>query len=225
LTVTDDEGETDTDTLLVEIAASLLPNAVIDGDTNGTVGQALSFDGSGSTDPDGGSITAYAWDFGDGLTATGASATHTFTVADTYTVTLTVTDDDGDSASNSIIVQIVDQTFPPVAAAGDDLTVEQFQTFSVNGSNSYDPDGGTLTYSWNFGDDTSPVTGVAPSHSYDNDGTYTVTLTVTDDEADTDTDTLTVTVTAKVYYPPVADVIADDKLPELADEKLPVPVQ
>ncbi|KJY31263.1 PKD domain-containing protein, partial [Streptomyces sp. NRRL S-495] len=51
-----------------------------------------------STDSDG-KITAYAWDFGDGTTATTATPTKSYTKAGTYTVTLTVTDDKGATAS------------------------------------------------------------------------------------------------------------------------------
>ena len=52
------------------------------------------FDASASTDP-GGSISDYAWNFGDGSTGLGVSATHTFVAAGGYTVTLTVTDSAG----------------------------------------------------------------------------------------------------------------------------------
>ncbi|MDH3458376.1 MAG: PKD domain-containing protein, partial [Gemmatimonadota bacterium] len=52
------------------------------------------FDGSGSTDPDG-TIVSYEWDFGDGATGTGVSPSHTYAAAGTYDVTLTVTDNDG----------------------------------------------------------------------------------------------------------------------------------
>lgn len=65
-----------------------------------------SFDGSGSTDPDG-TIVSYEWDFGDDSgTATGAIVTHTYQSVGTYTVSLTVTDDDGltDTATASVTV-------------------------------------------------------------------------------------------------------------------------
>lgn len=54
----------------------------------------VAFDGSGSTDADG-TITGYAWDFGDGVQASGAQQSHTYAAAGTYPVTLTVTDDRG----------------------------------------------------------------------------------------------------------------------------------
>jgi len=56
------------------------------------------FDGSGSQDPDG-TISTFAWDFGDGTTATGATAAHTYGAAGSYTATLTVTDNTGATAT------------------------------------------------------------------------------------------------------------------------------
>ena len=60
------------------------------------------FDASGSSDSDG-TITSYAWSFGDGTTGNGESTTRSYTQPGTYNVTLVVTDDDGatDSASGS----------------------------------------------------------------------------------------------------------------------------
>jgi hypothetical protein len=70
------------------------PVADPNGPYSGEVGNPVTFDGSGSVDPDG-TIVSYDWDFGDGGTGTGVSPTHTYAGAGTYTVTLTVTDNDG----------------------------------------------------------------------------------------------------------------------------------
>ena len=58
------------------------------------VGETVSFDSSGSSDPDG-YIVGYAWSFGDGYTGTGVNPSHSYALAGTYTVSLTVTDNDG----------------------------------------------------------------------------------------------------------------------------------
>src|SRR5690606_35753665 len=63
-----------------------------------TVGEVVTFDASGSSDPDG-QITSYAWTFGDGQSSNQAIATHTYTQAGTYTINLTVTDDKGATSS------------------------------------------------------------------------------------------------------------------------------
>lgn len=55
------------------------------------VGQPISLDGSASFDPANGSnALTYAWDFGDGATATGTTVDHTYNRAGTYTLSLTV---------------------------------------------------------------------------------------------------------------------------------------
>ena len=65
----------------------------------------VSFDASGSEDPDG-TIESYAWDFGDGTTGSGETVVHTYESTGTYTATLTVTDDAGatDEATQEISV-------------------------------------------------------------------------------------------------------------------------
>jgi glucose/arabinose dehydrogenase/PKD repeat protein len=64
-------------------------------------------------------------------------------------------------------------------------------TFSSAGSS--DPEGGALTYAWNFGDG-GTSTAAAPSHTYTANGTYTPTLTVRDPQGLTGTASLVITV-------------------------------
>jgi hypothetical protein len=59
----------------------------------------------GSTDPDG-SIVAWSWDFGDGLTSALQSPSHSYFAAGTYTIRLTVTDDDGATSSTTRALQV-----------------------------------------------------------------------------------------------------------------------
>lgn len=84
--------------------------------TTSCVELACSFDASGSSDSDG-TITSYAWDFGDGSKATTALASHDFTAAGSYTVTLGVTDNDG--ASRSTTRTVVAEQVPSGALAQD----------------------------------------------------------------------------------------------------------
>src|SRR5262249_6226198 len=78
---------------------------------------SLTFNGSSSADPDG-PIASYAWNFGDGATATGAVVSHSFSRAGSYTVSLTVTDGAGATGSDTAIATITNR--PPVANAGAD---------------------------------------------------------------------------------------------------------
>ncbi len=66
---------------------------------------SCSFDGSGSTDPDG-NVASYTWDFGDGSSGSGANPTHAYQTGGTYPVRLTVADDQGatDSISHQVSV-------------------------------------------------------------------------------------------------------------------------
>jgi PKD repeat protein len=109
LTVTDNDGGIGSVQHTVTVAAppaNVKPTAAF---TSNATNLAVSFDGSGSTDSDG-TISTYAWDFGDGGTATTAKPSHTYATANTYTVTLTVTDDGGltDAATHTVTV-----TAPP----------------------------------------------------------------------------------------------------------------
>jgi len=155
------------------------------------VGQALAFDGSQSTAPSGQSLT-YAWDFGDGGTATGAKPSHTYANSGNFNVKLTVTDTAGATNSSTVPVEVVPL---PVSNPGGPYTGKVNVAVTFNGSASTVPPGQTPGYSWNFGDN-STGTGVMPTHAYSTTGTFTVTLSVKDDTGGVGTNTTTATITA-----------------------------
>ncbi|OYR41127.1 hypothetical protein DJ82_06365 [Halorubrum sp. Ib24] len=173
-------------------------------------GETVSFDASGSSDD--GSIASYEWDFGDGATSTGASASHTYDTAGDYAVELTVTDDDGatDTATQTVSVgeapDPVNQ--PPTADAGDDQTVAEGDSVSLDASGSSDADGDDLSYDWTqtsgtgvtlSDDGTATPSFTAPD--IDADETLAFEVTVSDGDA-TATDTVTVTVEDDEADPP-----------------------
>jgi PKD repeat protein len=168
---------------------NLPPTADANGPYAGTVGETVSFDSTGSSDPDG-PIAAYNWDFGDDNTGTGETPSHIYSEAGIYYVTLTVTDDSGVPASDVSTAEIGSTSQPPVADAGGPYTGTVGAPVSFDGTASSDPEGPIATYSWDFGDG-GIGTGVTPSYPYTASGNYNVTLIVTDNSGETATDVST----------------------------------
>ncbi|MEM6796081.1 MAG: PKD domain-containing protein [Acidobacteriota bacterium] len=78
--------------------------------TTGPFGTSYTFSGSGSSDPDGGSIQNYSWRLNGG-TIPGSSSSFTRTLAPgNNTVQLTVTDDEGATASTTRSVYVFDDS-------------------------------------------------------------------------------------------------------------------
>jgi PKD repeat protein len=140
--------------------------------TNPKVGDAVSFDASSSSDPDG-KIVNYAWDFGDGnkQSVTAAVVQHAYTGAGNFTVTLTVTDDANLQNSTSQILTLQmgapAASFIAVPTTGLAPLTVQFTNKSTNFTSS----------SWDFGDG-STSSDTNPTHTYQNVGSYTATLVV-----------------------------------------------
>ncbi len=153
----------------------------------------LAFDGSGSRDNIG--IHSFNWTFVDGgpVTLYGEKPVYTFHNAGNFTVRLNVTDAAGNWNTDAVNVTVYDTT-DPVAAAGDDLWVNQGETPLFNASGSTD-NVGIINYSWGFTDN-FPVLLFGPSVEYVffNAGSFNVTLTVTDERGNSDDDIFNVTV-------------------------------
>lgn len=69
------------------------------------VGESVTFNGTGSSDPDG-TIASFDWDFGDAGTANGAILGHVYTTAGSFTATLTVTDDGEATATDTAVITV-----------------------------------------------------------------------------------------------------------------------
>ena len=68
---------------------------------------------------------------------------------------------------------------PPLAFFDAPESAQSGAAVQFDASESYDPDGHALTYSWDFGDG-NLGSGVTPSHTFDSGGVFTVTLTLSD---------------------------------------------
>ena len=150
---------------------------------------------STSTTPDLTTITGYAWDFnGDGVSdSADATTTHTFATAGSYEVSLTVTNSEllnnQATATKTVVVN-----GKPTAAFTFNPNNPLPGQMVLFASNSSDPDGNGLTYNWDFGDGSGPVTAANPTHAYATPGAKTVRLTVADGAGGLDDATGTVTV-------------------------------
>ena len=214
LTVQDNSGldndhATDTIEVTVRDVPNVPPVAGAGGNRTVEAGSVVTFDGSASRDPDG-TIVAYEWDFGDGVTAAGTVHTHTYWMPGRYTARVTVQDNSGrdnDRSTDAAEITVVDvPNVPPVAVAGGNRTVEVGGVVTFDGSASRDPDGAIVAYEWDFGDGIRAA-GAVHTHTYWMPGRYTARLTVQDNSArdnNRGTDTAEIAVVDVPNVPPVA---------------------
>ncbi|MGH9910079.1 MAG: PKD domain-containing protein, partial [Nitrososphaerales archaeon] len=110
--------------------------------TTGVPPLLVTFNGSGSSDPDPGTVLSYSWNFGDGSPAeTGAVVTHTYGTAGPYVSTLTVNDNNGGTNSATVNITV---GYPPVGtinAPTVDTKYNGGDTISFSGSGTDIPDG------------------------------------------------------------------------------------
>ncbi|WP_143747315.1 PKD domain-containing protein [Marinibacterium profundimaris] len=177
LIVTDDSGvmnATATDALTIRVNHQPVAEAGAAIDTDRLI---VTLDGSGSSDADGDKLI-YTWDYGDGSAPeTGQVVTHVFPRSGIYPVTLRVDDGTGMANATAADATTVEINTRPVADAGGNRAVCSGEPILFDASDSVDPDGGLLLYSWDFGDGTTSDL-VNPTKTYEFPGIYPVTLRI-----------------------------------------------
>jgi PKD repeat protein len=154
-------------------------------------GQEVTFTASDQiSDPDGGTITSYDWDFGDGtvLVNGGPSVQHTYSTLGTKPVTLTVTDSAAEKTTSAPQnVEVVN--VPPTAAVSCSPSTVSPGVFTCDGSGSSDPDNSSdgnptaiTQYEWDIDGD-GFNNGSDPQETFSlAAGDHTIRLRVTDSD-------------------------------------------
>ena len=114
----------------------------------------------------------YAWDFGDGNSATTFNPTHQYTSAGTYSVSLIATS--GFNCADTIVKEIEVQPIPD-AQFTNSTECLGFETVFTDNST-----GTLIDWSWDFGDGTTSTT-QNPNYEYATAGNFNVQLTVEND--------------------------------------------
>jgi PKD repeat protein len=185
LTVTDNDGSTGSTVKIIRIrdypAAYFTYSPVNPGE-----GVPVIFNASLSQ-PNGGHIISYAWNFGDGnvTTTTEAIVSHVFALSGNYSVTLNITDSED---LHDFIIQTLEVGVAPIASFNYLPSLPSpGDTVTFNASTSYDPDGSISNYTWSFGDGNITTTSnPIILHRYTVGSDYIVLLTVTDNNGITD---------------------------------------
>jgi hypothetical protein len=181
------------------------PTANAGAEQDVTTGSTITLDGTGSTDPDGNTLT-YSWTEASSdpvkVTLSGASTAKPTFVANTvgnYNFNLTVNDGTINSTPSSVVVKVMNSNeTSPVANAGSDMQANVGDDVVLNASGSYDPDLDGLTFTWTQVSGAPVVIQNANTMNQafftpTTAGVYVFMVTVSDGQVSS-TDTVTVTV-------------------------------
>ncbi len=195
LNVTDEAGNWARKARRISVLDTTLPTAEAGIDLEVQLLQQVTFNGSSSTDNVG--IIRFEWSIEtqDGPhVIEGGEVNYTFERLGTFNVTLRVTDAAGNSATDVIVVTVVD-TVLPLADAGEDASATVSRPLTIDGSGSSD-NVGVTNWTWSFehlGEDIE-LYGISFEFAFEEPGTYLITLTVRDDAGNEASDTVNVTV-------------------------------
>jgi len=191
--------------------SSTKPNAEITSDTNEiNMGEVINFDGRDSSSPSPSIITDYTWNFGDGeirMTKAGIISHH-FQNSGNFEIELTVTNDLGESDSISISVFV---NSPPTIIIEIPGYVKTGEVAILDASSSFDPEGGSIEYIWDFdktidSDGDGNPSGDADGNNalaevrFTDPGNHTGILTIVDDKGGISSQEWTLMVISRNYH-------------------------
>jgi len=158
-----------------KVIVNAAPMAGISGPEKIAAGAAVVFDASASVDPDG-ALTGFAWDFGDGTTASGVAVAHAYAEPGTYALRLTVMDDAGVGNSATTLERQI--TVNPAPSVGLSVPGQMCAGVPVPWSVSVDD---STSVTWTFGDG-GTAEGVSATHTFARPGLYPVTVALDDNK-------------------------------------------
>ena len=241
LVVSDENGESAADYAVIAVVTGDQPPVADCGpDISGIVDEQATFDGTGSSDPEGADID-YTWTLTAAPACSSLTSTNIYNNAGptpslvpdcdgSYTVSLVVSDGVNYSDPDICYLTVGSDNNWPVADAGDsqDLGGCADNPVELDAYGSYDEDGDSLTYEWsvysapaesavtdaNFDDNTA----AAPQFTWDVAGEYTFQLQVNDGTVWSDPDLVTVSIDdADNNRRPIANGGDDQEIAEEAD--------
>jgi len=208
------------DMLVVIILQDMVPPTAVAPDMTVELGSRATLDGSGSSDN--GLVVQWLWTFDDGVGTVQLSGTRvnwTFTVLGDFTGELNVSDTVGLTNQTTFTIHVVDTT-PPDVDPGGNITIDQGEQVSLDGTGTKDNDSTLLstgTFRWlvhalNGTGLIGVREGPVEVWTFPEMGLYRVELEVTDQSGNVATGSLWVTVRDTTL--PVVDLGPDIEVPQ-----------
>ncbi len=126
-----------------------------------------------------GTIIQWAWEFGDGGTATTANTTHVYLSPGVFMVKLTVTTNEGCKRDTTKQILVLPSPIAAFSASAPTCASDSVQFIDLSSTGH----GSITKWEWNFGDGNTVIRNFPASpnvkHLYTTGGTYQVTLTIT----------------------------------------------
>jgi PKD repeat protein len=192
LVVMDDDGATCVKVVNVTVK-NVRPKCVTMDDLQVLEDEMIEFTGSGDDTKSDRDRLEFSWSFGIiDLPPTPWNASPEFQFAypeeEEYTAVLIVRDDDGAMRNDTVNIRVLNvEPEAKFRVSAAEVSEDEIIEFNAIESTDTESDMESLSFSWDFGDNSEKQYGEVDYHSYSKAGDYRVTLTVTDNTGYSDT--------------------------------------